>query len=395
MSLTVVKQIERRYLAYQLFRNFWLVGAIWLLYYRLFMSDQQVGVLDAISFSLGLLAEIPSGALADYLGRKKLIIVGLICGGIGMAMQGFIGSYGGILAGQLLVTTGWAFCSGADTALFYEAVIKEKPTYDWKKLVAKGGQVLLATSLVAYVIGGYLFTLSPGLPFIVMGVISLLAIFPVVGVSEIRRKKDGSSHGYVSDLKDGTKQLLLHEVLPYLSLIIVLQGILYTYGFGLLRPLLQVRFGLDAQGGAWALAIIGIFVFIAISLQAKYIHTIKESRAVTYFVVSTAAVLLLATQNIGVLGVLVLFVMNANEYLMEPWINEALNKHISSKHRATALSAAAFLKSAPYVLSAMLIGYLSTQGLLHYYLYCASIGVVLAGFVYTYKKKDKRLVSHP
>jgi hypothetical protein len=70
------RRLSRTYLIYQLFANLWFVGAVWLYFYRLFITDQQVGFLDGMAFAIGLLAEIPAGALADRLGRDTMVKVG-------------------------------------------------------------------------------------------------------------------------------------------------------------------------------------------------------------------------------------------------------------------------------------------------------------------------------
>ena len=57
--------LSRKYLAYEMLTNFFFVSAVWLYFYRIFITDQQVGILDGVAFAIGLIAEVPSGALAD------------------------------------------------------------------------------------------------------------------------------------------------------------------------------------------------------------------------------------------------------------------------------------------------------------------------------------------
>lgn len=84
------------------------------------MTDAQVGILDATAFAVGLIAEVPSGALADRFGRDRVVKVGIVIAAIGMSIQAF-GGFGNILFSQSLLMIGFAFMSGADEALFLKS----------------------------------------------------------------------------------------------------------------------------------------------------------------------------------------------------------------------------------------------------------------------------------
>src|SRR5215210_1379265 len=97
------KWLSKKYLLYMLFTNLWFASAIWLFFYRIFITDQQVGFLDGMAFAIGLIAEIPSGALADKFGQDKLVRLGLILGGSGVIIQGFGSSFMPFFVGQAIM----------------------------------------------------------------------------------------------------------------------------------------------------------------------------------------------------------------------------------------------------------------------------------------------------
>jgi MFS family permease len=72
------KVLSRKFLIYKFVMNLWFVEAIWLYFYRVFMTDGQVGTLDSVAFLIGLLVEVPSGALADKFGRARIAKIGVI-----------------------------------------------------------------------------------------------------------------------------------------------------------------------------------------------------------------------------------------------------------------------------------------------------------------------------
>jgi MFS family permease len=69
--------------------------------------------------------EIPTGAIADYIGRKQSIFIGSFITVIAMLIYGSIPNFSIFLLAEFLFATGVAFTSGADEALLYDALREE------------------------------------------------------------------------------------------------------------------------------------------------------------------------------------------------------------------------------------------------------------------------------
>ena len=120
------RRLQKRFLLYRFLKGAWLINAIWLYSYRLFMNDAGAGLIGTITILVGLFAEIPSRALADKFGHGRVAKVGLVITAVGiagMALSGF--AY--ILIFNLFFFIGIALTSGADEALFYEKLISRAP----------------------------------------------------------------------------------------------------------------------------------------------------------------------------------------------------------------------------------------------------------------------------
>ena len=141
------KSLSRRFLAYRFFLNLWFIEAVWLYFYRLYMNDAQIGVLDAAAFGVGLLAEVPSGALADRFGRSRIVRIGIIIAGLGLALQAF-GGFWSILLFQMLVMIGFSFISGADEALFFDKLNFKKESAHWRRLITRSAQAAYAACIM-------------------------------------------------------------------------------------------------------------------------------------------------------------------------------------------------------------------------------------------------------
>ena len=106
--------------------------------------------MDGMAFAIGLLAEVPSGALADKFGRDKIVRLGQILAGVGLLIQITGSSFALFFAGQAVVMIGLSLVSGADEALFFERLNFERTSVEWRKLVTRGSQfALIGTTSVS------------------------------------------------------------------------------------------------------------------------------------------------------------------------------------------------------------------------------------------------------
>lgn len=58
------------------FQWFYVAIGVWVLIWRQYLSWEQIGLVTASGVLVSLLLELPSGALADMIGRKKTVLLG-------------------------------------------------------------------------------------------------------------------------------------------------------------------------------------------------------------------------------------------------------------------------------------------------------------------------------
>ena len=204
--------LARKYITYRTLINMWFVGAIWLYFYRLFITDQQVGILDGLAFAIGLLAEVPSGALADKFGRDRTVKLGQLLSGSGFLIQSVASSFLLIFIGQTIMMIGFALVSGADDALFFERLKFDKNSNDWRKLVTRASQMALVGSLFAYVIGGWTYSIEPRIPWVLNGIAFISSAIVIWSVKDMRPKK--ARQNFLPEIKDYLSKLVLHNSKP-------------------------------------------------------------------------------------------------------------------------------------------------------------------------------------
>lgn len=389
--------LTRRYLWYQFFSNTWYISAIWLYFYRMFINDQQVGFLEGLSFAIGLLAEVPAGALADRFGRSRLVRLGLLLGGAGLLLQAVGSSFLPFFVGQSILMIGLSFVSGADDALFFERLDFDRSSTRWRKLVTRGSQVGRLGSMLATVAGGLLYAVNPRVPWVLGGLSPLVAAVLLWNVADaklpIQRQKFFAEIGkYIQDIKTGFAAFRLPKLWLYVPIIISMQGLFYAAGHGLLRVILLSRFHFSTFGGAVVLATCSIISILMLDIMHRSADRVSERYV--FLTAGAAAVLslLFSIGDIGSWGYVVILTLVVGEQILYPFMSDVLNRHAPENQRATVLSVASFFRMLPYVILAPAIGTLNLHGQLQYFLIgWALLLVACLAFYLRTKRRDTRI----
>lgn len=123
MNKNLNRNIKLEYF-FRFFCNFAMIDGIFVLYLQQKgLSLWQISILEAIFHATSLITEIPSGALADLLGRKRVLLASRMCGILSSLIM--------LLAHQMwllgigFVFTAWSYnlLSGSEEALLYDSFL--------------------------------------------------------------------------------------------------------------------------------------------------------------------------------------------------------------------------------------------------------------------------------
>lgn len=382
---------------YKFLTNLFFASAVWLYLYRLFITDQQVGILDGLAFAIGLIAEVPSGALADRFGRDKMVRLGWFMAGSGFLIQAFGSSFIPFFIGQAVLICGISFVSGADEALFFEKLNFNRDSINWRKLLTRGSQVALISLLAATIIGGWLHNINPRIPWILTGLSFISSVWLIWPIKDNRDKKREKTFllelkKYLVNIKTGFAEFKTPKLWFYVPIILTVQGLFYTSDWGLLRLILLDRFRFSPFLGSLVIASSSLITVGILAMMHKHAEKISEKRVISLISIGSVLGLLLSIFNIGVWGYFVIFIIYAGENILHPFMSEIINNRVEEDQRATVLSVASFIKSAPYIVLAPIIGYLNTNNKLEYFLIVWSILICFSIFLYLkLKKKDTQV----
>jgi MFS family permease len=91
------------------------------------LSLTQVSLLDSAFWLTMVLTEMPTGVVADTLGRKNSQIIGMILSTSALLLFGFAPNYPLLILANSFWAFAITFISGADLAFLYETLPKTRP----------------------------------------------------------------------------------------------------------------------------------------------------------------------------------------------------------------------------------------------------------------------------
>lgn len=138
----------RRYYLYIALEGFafGLFVAMWVIYLQRVrgFTLAQAAVIDVAFFVAAALGEVPTGIVADILGRRRSVAIGTAL----MAASTFVWTVASslplIIAAYVCLGVGFTFVSGAQDALLYESVDRAGRSEDYTRVAGRTGAAMVA-----------------------------------------------------------------------------------------------------------------------------------------------------------------------------------------------------------------------------------------------------------
>jgi len=305
----------------------------------------QIGLLEGFAWVLTAALEVPSGAIADRVGRKASIALGAFLYSIAMFLILADALSPAFLLGYALWNSSTAFVSGADSALLYDSLKASGRTSEAAKQTGRYAAIQQASQGIASVVGAAIATIDMELCFTLCGLGGLAATALVLTVKEPPRHGDDgeSALGYWKNLRTAigiaARRPVVRALLLINATILVVPLVVY---YVLLQPY--------AIGVGLPLASLGIIVLAVqmTTVAASWLaHRVGGRWDLTTIVAAGVAVLLGATGILGafpsVPSVALMLAVALVPALIGPLMTARLNDLIPSGQRATILSLGALL----------------------------------------------------
>jgi MFS family permease len=330
----------------------------------LFFKDQlglSIGDVLLLQAAFGLVAvllEFPSGYLADRLGHRLSLVVGGALWLVGWMLYARAADFTGALVAESTLAAGLAFFSGADAALLYESLRQEGRASEYARWEGRGraaGQVCEAASSA---LGGWLYSLTPRLPFVLQIPVALAGLCVALATREVRvpgAGREAPHHSHWERVKSILRFAATHRELRAAFALSVSLGLSSFVMVWLIQPYLQARDVPTAWfGPLWAIANLWL---AATSLASARVADAIGLAATLLLCVLLAplgyAVLAGAGSAWGALGYLLLMTLRG---LQGPLLATAIQRAAPSEDRASVLSLNSLLFRLGFVVVGPCIG---------------------------------------
>lgn len=356
--------IHRNYL-YSFFKNFAFFSAVLVPFFTDWghISLFQVQLLQSWFSVWVFLLEIPTGAVADKIGRKHSLILGSTTIALATIIYGSMPSFAIFLLAEFLFALGYALNSGADQALLYDTLKVAGREDESKKILGRSDALMLAGMMVAAPVGSVLAS-SFGLnaPQYLTAIPMLIAASIAWSIPEPKYHSDSESKKYLDIIKYGFSTIRRNPVIRTLAIdsVVVASAAYFVVWF--YQPLMSnlgipiMYFGLAHAG-----------LLLSEILVSSHFHVLErligEGKAYlrNSAILVTLVFLLAAAFPHPVSLTLLIVIGGGIGYTRATYISSLANKHIDSTHRATTLSSIGMVRRLALVILNPIIGFTATR----------------------------------
>jgi MFS family permease len=339
---------------YKLLSEFWVIVPILIPYYQSNnLNKTQIFTIQAAYALSILIMEIPSGYLADIIGRRKTLILGALFMPVGIGVYVFTNNFYTFLVAEFIIAISNSMRSGCDSALVYDTLIQLKKETEYKKFEGKAFFYARIGTSVSSVLGGLLALLSLKMPFYANMTTSAL-LFPLaLALIEPKRKKLESASPF-KDILRISRHCFTHPKIRLFMLFFALirsTGITAIWAYFLYYESIGISIGYFG-------VIFAVFQLCS-AFGSRHAHTMETKigqKASLYILLLIAPTFVL----VGLIDTpLLIPLIFLNAFLLGyafPLLLDSLNRLIESDVRATVLSVANMAGSLSFVIVSPLFG---------------------------------------
>ena len=362
------------------------------------MNMKEIMLLQAIYSVTVAAIEIPSGYVADVLGRKNSMIVGTTFGFIGMLIYCFTHGFWGFLPAAISLGIGQSFVSGSDTALMYDTLLELKREKDFIKLEGRSISVGNFAEAIASVAGGFLAEISLRTPFYFQAVIAFIGVPMAIMLIEpkVAKLQNGRSQAFKN-----IKNILHYALIKNKSL---KWNIVYSSVIGvstLTMAWFVQPYYKELSIEIKYFGIIGAVMNLAVAFTSFHAHRIeshfKENTMNLLILLFIGSGFIVVGQWLSLWSLLILLVFYLVRGIATPVLRDYINKLTPSEMRATVMSIRSFIIRALFAVTAPFLGYLADKYSIQQALLLSGILFIILGLftlIFLTRSNKTKLVSN-
>ena len=325
-----------------------LIGGVMVPFFTLWgnINFAQIMILQSW-FAFWMFAlEIPTGAVADYFGRKTSLALGVIINIIGAIIYASTPNFYIFMLGEFLWAMASALFSGANDAFVYDSLKKTKETKDSKKIFGRIESIHMLGILIGSPLGSLIAAnFGLNMPMLCIAVPLTIAFFISLTLKEPETKKKIESKRYLHILTEGVRTFYKSKILKILALDMAFIATIGYFMVWMFQPMLKnAGIGIGYYG-----IVHSAFVASQIVIMNNYNYLEKifgsKKGLITYSAVIAGIMYIIGGLTNYIPLVLAAIIIGGGFALGRgPLFNSYFNKYIPSSKRATVLSSISMLR---------------------------------------------------
>lgn len=299
---------------------------------------EQFAVIMSVFALATLILEVPSGVIADFIGRKKVLLLARFLYIIEIFLIAFYNGFWVFLIAKILSGIGVSLSSGANEALLYDTLKRLNKEEEHKRISGNLFTITNISTAFVFVIGAFLFSINNKLPAVVsLPLISLGFVLTFFLKEPYAVNHRVSFRNAYLHLKEGLIYFWHHDYVKFL----IFFSIPIATGISIMLSISSAYF----EKIMIPVALIGILAFISSMITAysskkahRFEKRLGDKRSLYIIQAFVIVGIFLMSLMINYFGVIFYLLIPLAAGFFGVLINHYMNKHIETSHRATMLS---------------------------------------------------------
>jgi len=334
------------------------------------LDEFDIYLLQAI-YSLGVACmEIPSGYMADMIGRRTSLILGSVLGTLGFVLYSVSGSFGHFLVAEIILGLGASFISGSDSALLYDSLAESGDQHRYLQYEGRITALGNLAETTAAICGGLIAAMiSYRAVYGAQALIGAIAIPASLLLVEPQREKSAMQPSFKQIVSICHQSLFVNLKLSAAILLSAVTGTA-TLCMAWTCQVYFVQKGLDESVITPIWVVLNLTVAIVSAYSQKLISAIGRSTAIYLIVLLIPAGYILLGTTALIPGLVTLLAFYFIRGFATPLLKDLTNMYCDSTIRATVLSIRSLLIRTGFAVLGPLIGIGSRHASLSLSLIC-------------------------
>jgi MFS family permease len=298
-------------------------------------SFTEIMLISTIVGIGSLILEVPSGMVADRIGYRKCISIGLLLNVLGYVVILFSSRFVHIAIYSILISAGTAIVSGADYSLLYESFVILKQEEQFKGYIRKVNSIKMYVVAVLTIASGFLYNLNAYIPFLLTTILYMLALV--------------CSFFFVDIMPSEETKVCLKEYFKYSFKTIkenkkfrwfIIEGSCFTVLFMNQNILLQ-QYMSDI---GFKVSLFGVVFFFFnlvsafVSKRSEFLENKFKENTKIVFTILIIVCFVIAGISANIFGIIILAFCRVSIATISPILDTQVNESIDTGNRATLLS---------------------------------------------------------